>query len=92
MLPTQTACLVFALKAYYAVKKGRGALVCRMSLNSDRCVGNMGVAVLLSQQHTISYMLRHAVTLLYDSSLLVFTSDPAIMKRKRRCDVDDVAV
>lgn len=68
------------------------ALVCRMSLNSDRCVGNMGVAVLLSQQHTISYRLRHAVTLLYDSSLLVFTSDPAIMKRKRRCDVDDVAV
>ncbi len=41
---------------------------------------------------TYQYRLKHAVTLVYDSWQIVFTSDPAIMKRKRRGDVDDVAV
>jgi len=36
------------------------------------------------------YRLRRAETLLYDSCLMLLTSNPAIMKRESGCNVDDV--
>lgn len=77
-------------QTYEAVGKGRDEWVCRMSLNSVCRVGNMGVAVLLSQQH-------NHIQDMQKLSLRQLTSDISDIKsshykRMRECDADDVAV